>query len=109
MPSISDNLHNFGKVKFFTELDLAKGYWQIELDIESRKYTAFATKYGLMEFTVMPFGLSTASASFVRLMRKILAGLENVSCYIDNILIFSQTWDEHLKHIRLVLSRLKEH
>ena len=62
-----------------------------------------------MEFTVMPFGLSTACATFVRLMRKVLAGLENVSCYFDNILVFSQTWEEHLKHIKLVLSRLRDH
>ena len=70
MPSIGDNLHKFCNAKFFTELDLTKGYRQIRLDPESMKYTAFATKYGLMEFTVMPFGLSTACATFVRRIAK---------------------------------------
>ena len=68
MPSLGDNLHKFCNAKFFSELDPTKGYWQIRLDPESMKYIAFATKYGLMEFTVMPFGLSTACATFVCLM-----------------------------------------
>ena len=78
MPTISDDLHKFKDAKYFTELDLSKGYWQVELEDESRKYTAFATKNGLMEFKVMPFGLSTACATFVRLIRKVLTGLSNV-------------------------------
>ena len=77
------------------------------MDPESRKYTAFATKYGLMEFKVLPFGLSTACSTFVRLMRKVLSGLQNVSCYFDNIVIYSENWNDHLSHVRSVLDRLR--
>lgn len=109
MPSISDDLHKFRDANYFTELDLSKGYWQVNLDPESRKYTAFSTKYGLMEFKVMPFGLNTACATFVRLMRRVLANLSNVSCYFDNIVIYSKTWADHMKHIESVFSRLREY
>ena len=109
MPSINDDLHKFRGAKYFSELDLAKGYWQVNLDIESRKFTAFKTKYGLMEFKVMPFGLSTACATFVRLMRRVLANLPHVSCYFDNIVIYSENWKEHLNHLESVLLRLREH
>ena len=109
MPCINDDLHKFNNAKYFSELDLAKGYWQVKLEPESRKYTAFATKYGLMEFKVMPFGLNTASSTFVRLMRRVLTGLSNVSCYFDNIVVFSKTWKEHLNHLNLVFSRLRQH
>ena len=108
MPNIGDNLHKFRNAKYFTELDLLKGYWQVPLDPESHKYTAFATKYGLMEFKVLPFGLSTACATFVRLMRNVLKGLQNVSCYFDNIVIFSENWDDHLLYVKCVLDRLRE-
>ncbi|XP_068205363.1 uncharacterized protein [Palaemon carinicauda] len=109
MPSINNDLHKMNGAKYFTELDLCKGYWQVPLDPRAMKFTAFSTKYGLMEFKVMPFGLKTACATFVRLMRKVLSGLSNVSCYFDNIVIFSKSWSNHLNHIKLVLSRLRDH
>ena len=109
MPTISESLHEFNNAKFFTELDLCKGYWQIPMSEESKKCTAFATKYGLMEFKKMPFGLKTACATFVRLMRKVLSGLSNTACYFDNIVVHSNTWKEHLEHIKAALTRLREH
>ena len=57
----------------------------------------------------MPFGLKTACATFVRLMRKVLSGLSNTACYFDNIVVHSNTWKEHLEHIKAALTRLREH
>ena len=108
MPSMSESLHEFSGKVFFTEIDLCKGYWQVPLALNSKKFTAFATKYGLMQFTKMPFGLKTACATFVRLMRKVLSGLSNTSCYFDNIVIHSTNFEDHLIHIHNVLVRLRE-
>ena len=108
MPSMSECLHEFSGKRFFTELDLCKGYWQVPMAPSSKMFTAFATKYGLMQFRKMPFGLKTACATFVRLMRKVLSGLSNTSCYFDNIVIHSSSFEDHLNHITDVLVRLRE-
>ena len=72
--------------------------------------TAFATKYGLFEFTSMPFGLSNSPATFERLMELVLNGLQWQIClvYLDDIKVFSATLDEHFRRIELVLERIKE-
>ena len=109
VPSMSESLHEFANSKYFTELDLCKGYWQVPVAACSKEYTAFATKQGLMHFKMMPFGLKTAPATFIRLMRKVLIGLSNTSCYFDNIVVHSSDWKGHLFHLNNVLTRLREH
>ena len=94
-------------------LDLAAGYWQIRVASDSIEKTAFATPQGLFEFRVMPFGLTNAPAVFQRLMSQLLSGLnppegpDFVAIYIDDVLIFSRSLEEHLDHIEQVLSRLQ--
>ena len=107
--SLEDELHRFTNSRYFTEMDLTKAYHQIKLTPYARQFTAFATHRGLMEFCRLPFGLVTACASYIRLMRIVLHGLENVSFYFDNILVFSTTWDQHLGSLTAVLNRLREH
>lgn len=109
MPLIDEELYRFSGAKYITELDLCKAYFQLPLSRESRKLTAFATNKGLMEFNCMPFGLSTACASYARLMRIVLSGLPIVACYFDNVYIYSRTWSEHVDHIRSVLDRFRQH
>ena len=92
-PSLDDELHKFTGAKFFSQLDLTKAYYQIPMNKHSIQCTAFATHKGLMEFVRMPFGLVTAGASYMKLMRVILSGIPNGSFYCDNILIFSNTWN----------------
>jgi len=106
-------LDQLGKSQYFSTLDLAAGYWQIKVDEESKEKTAFTTQQGLFEFKVMPFGLTNAPAVFQRLMLKVLSGLnpdegpDFVEVYIDDVLIFSRTMQEHLNHLRQVLERLR--
>ena len=109
LPRIEDILVTLGKAKYFSTLDLASGYWQIKLDPASAQKTVFTSHCGLHEFTRMPFGLCNAPATFQRLMQTVLAGLEWESCfvYIDDILVASTTFDEHLVHLRQVLERLR--
>ena len=109
LPRIDETLDTLGGASYFTTLDLASGYWQVPLKEEDKHKTAFSTHTGLWEFTVMPFGLCGAPASFQRLMEIMLAGLNWETClvYLDDIIIFSRTFDEHLNRLESVLSRLR--
>lgn len=108
MPRIDELLERIGSARYITTLDLCKGYWQVPLDPSSRPYTAFRTPAGLFQFTVMPFGLHGAPATFQRLMDKVLQGCEECSAaYLDDVVIYSRTWEEHLSHLRKVLGKIQ--
>ena len=87
-------------------MDLCKGYWQLGLSKRSRPYTAFETPRGLFQFKTMPFGLVNAGASFCRLILIVLRGLRNVDSFVDDMWIFTETWEKHLKSIKATLDRL---
>ena len=87
--NIEEDLYRFTGAAFFSELDFCKAYYQIPLSQKARELTAFATHLGLMEFCRLPFGLVTACATYIRLMRIVLAGLPNVSFYFDNVFIYT--------------------
>ena len=112
LPRIDDLLDQIGESRYFSTLDLASGYWQIAMDPNSREKTAFITHSGLYEFLVMPFGLCNAPSAFQRLMNRVLCGLNPedgpmfVAVYLDDVLIFSRTMEEHLVHLQLVLDRI---
>ena len=76
LPRIDDILDTLGKSRYFTTLDLASGFWQIEMDPATREKSAFTTHCGLFEFNRMPFGMCNAPATFQRLMQQILVGIE---------------------------------
>ena len=85
------------------------GYWQVKLDPADKEKTAFSTGLGLWHFTVMPFGLCNAPATFERLMEQVLRGLPLDVCllYLDDILVPGKTFDSHLSNLRHVLQRLR--
>ena len=109
MPLIDQDFYKFTGAVYFSEIDITKAYYQIVLDPDSRKFTAFQTPQGLMQFTRMPFGLSTACASYIRLMRKIFDGVSGISVDFDNILIFSKDWPEHMQILQNVITLLEKH
>ena len=88
---------------YFTTLDLASGYWQVELK-EYKEKTAFSTQGGHFEFNVMPFGLTNAPATFQQLMECVLGGLmpEESLIYIDDIIVFGHTFEEHFQRLQSV-------
>ena len=94
---------------YYSLIDLKSGFWQIMLSEDSIEKSAFVTQDGHFEFLVMPFGLKNAPKTFASLMRKVLQGhLDDFAkVYMDDIIIYSKTLDEHLIHIELVLKRLK--
>lgn len=101
-----------GDARYFSTIDLASGFWQICLHPSAKEETAFVVPQGLFEFRVMPFGLTNAPGVFQRLMQRVLAGLnpldgqEFVSVYIDDILVYSRSWEDHLQHLKAVFNRL---
>ena len=110
LPLIDDLLSLLGKSKYFTSLDLKSGYWQVKMAEEDREKTAFACHKGLFQFNVMPFGLANAPSVFMMLMSIVLGGLEDFAvAYIDDVLIFSESLEEHWEHVRLVLERFEQH
>lgn len=100
-----------GQAQFFSKLDLKTGFHQIRISPDDVEKTAFKTKYGNFEFLVMPMGLRNAPATFQALMNSIFGDCieDFIVIYLDDILIFSESREDHLRHLRLVLSRLKEH
>lgn len=109
LPNITDILDKLGRSQYFTTLDLANGFHQIEMDVNDIPKTAFSTENGHYEFRRMPFGLKNAPASFQRVMDNILRGLQNEIClvYLDDIVIFSTSLQEHITRLRQVFSRLR--
>ena len=110
LPRIDDLLEQFREAKWFSSIDLASGYWQIEMNEKDREKTAFTCHLGLFEFNVMPFGLKNAPPTFQRMMNEILKDWldEFVVVYIDDIMIYSKTFEEHLEHIEKILKKLRE-
>lgn len=109
LPRIDDTLDRLRDAKFFSSLDLKSGYWQIEVDERDREKTAFVTPDGLYEFKVLPFGLCSAPATFQRMMDTVLAGLKWQTClvYLDDVVVFSRTFAEHLSRLRRVLEAIR--
>src|SRR6266540_5297796 len=107
---VNDTVDKIGGKKYYTSIDLASGYWQVEVDKNSQDITAFVTPWGLYQFNVMPFRLTNASATFQRLMNYVLHDYLNnfVVVYLDDILVYSDTFEEHLVHLRKVFDKLRE-
>ena len=108
LPRIDDMLDRLHNAQFFTTLDLQSGYWQIPIKEEDKEKTAFSTGDGLYEFNVMPFGLTGAPATFQRCMNYLLMDVDHTMVYIDDIIIFSSNFDQHLKDIEKVLKILQK-
>ena len=110
LPRIDEALDTLAGSKYFSALDLKAGYWQIPLSNEDAEKTAFTTKFGLFEFIRMPFGLSGAPAIFQRLMDEVLGELlwKTVIVYLDDIIVFTRDWEEHLRVLSQVIDKLHD-
>jgi len=111
LPRIDELLEKYRKAKWFSSIDLAAGFHQIEMDEKDKAKTAFVCAKGLYEYNVMPFGLTNAPATFQRAMDEILEEFidDFVVVYIDDIMIFSKSLEDHMEHLDKVLRRLQEH
>jgi hypothetical protein len=107
---IDDTLETLAGAKWFSPLDLKSGYWQVDVHPDDKEKIAFSTGQGLWQFTVMPFDLCNAPATFERLMETVLRGLTYDSClvYLDDVIVIGRTFQEHLRNLRKVFERLRE-
>ena len=111
MPRIDDCLNSLGTGTHFSLLDLQSAFWQVELEEDSKPKTAFSVDgMGHFEFEVMPYGLTNAAAVFQRMMDHVLRGLHwtHVLCYIDDVIVFGSSWQEHNERLAIVLEKLAE-
>lgn len=95
-----------GGARFVTKFDLLKVYWHVPLIARAKEISSFITPWGLFSYSVMPFGLRNAPATFERLMNRVLAGLEGCSAYLDDVVMFSDTWEAHVQRLCAVFDRL---
>jgi hypothetical protein len=109
LPRIEDLFDQMKGASIFSKIDLRSGYHQLKIQESDIPKTAFCTRYGLYEYTVMSFGLANAPAYFIYLMNKVFMEYLDkfVVVFIDNILIFSKMEEEHEKHLRMVLEKLR--
>ena len=108
LPNLNDAVFGLSGMKYFSSCDLKQGYYQLPLDAKSREFTAFSTLHGHWQFKVLAFGLRNAPGAFQRAMSQVLSGYSrrNVIVYIDDLLVMTETYDEHLELMKKVLNTL---
>ncbi|KAL1250687.1 hypothetical protein QQF64_018483 [Cirrhinus molitorella] len=102
LPRMEDCVDNVGYAKFVSKLDMLKGYWQVPLTPRASEIAAFITPDSFAQYTAMAFGLRNAPATFQRLVNAVLVGIPNCSAYLDDVVVYSRDWDEHMKSLRAV-------
>ncbi|KAL0180385.1 hypothetical protein M9458_025827, partial [Cirrhinus mrigala] len=108
MPRVDELLDRLGRARYISTLDLTKGYWQVPLTASAKPKTAFSTPSGHWQYRTLPFGLHGAPATFQRMMDIILRPHQAyAAAYIDDVVVHSEAWDEHLDPLRRVLSELR--
>ena len=110
LPRVGELFDQLGKARYFSKIDLRTGYWQIRVDDDSVDKTAFTSRFGHYEWLVLPMGLTNAPAAFMSLMEDTFREELNkyVLLFLDDILIYSDTLEEHERHLRVVLQRLRD-
>ena len=110
MPNLTSSIYKPRNVKFFSKIDLVRGYYQVPIHEESRPYTAFTTAQEHYQFKRLSFGLKNSGMAFQRVMQQILAPVlnQNIVVYIDDILIMSETFEEHILLVEKVLTLLRK-
>lgn len=105
---MEDCIDNIGPAKYISKLDLLKGYWQVPLTPRASDISAFVTPDHFMQYTVMAFGMKNAPATFQRLMQLVLGDVPRCNVYLDDVVIYTDTWEEHVAILQSVFQRLAE-
>ena len=108
IPRIEDCIDKIGKAKFVSKIDMLKGFWQVALTDRAKQISAFVTPDGQYRYRRMAFGMVNSSATFQRLVNIVISGLEGCQAYIDDLIIYSDTWEEHMIRIRALFKRLAD-
>ena len=108
LPRVDDIIDDLGRARYLSTVDLLQGYYQVPLTSRASPISAFVTPSGLWEWTVLPFGLRNAPATFQRLMTYVTGDLVGVRCYLDDLVVWSETWEDHLTRLRSLFQALQE-
>ena len=108
MPNIEEIFAKMAGHRYYSKFDLCKGYWQVPLTEKAKPLTSFETPKGLYQFTMLPFGLVNAGATFCRLMRIVLDGLKKTDSFVDDIIVFTLCWSSHMLELRGLFERLRK-
>ena len=108
LPRIEDCIDRIGNSRYVTKMDLLKGYWQVPLTNRAKQLSAFVTPDGLYQYQVMPFGMKNAPATFQRMINKLVGRMEGCEAYLDDVVVYSDCWEDHLIHLRRVLTKFAE-
>ena len=106
IPRIDSVIDKVGNAKFVSKFDLLKGYWQVPLTERAKEISAFVTPDGLFQYRVMPFGMKNAPATFQRMINSVICDLDFCKSYIDDVIIISESWDQHVKHVKLFFEKM---
>ena len=107
IPRVDDCIDQIGHAKFVSKFDLLKGYWQVPLTDRAKLISAFVTPDNLYHYTVMPFGMKNSPATFQRLINLVIHDLDGCNAYIDDIVIYSNSWTQHVGQIQQFFERLR--
>ena len=108
IPRIADCIDQVGNAKFVSTFDMLKGYWQVPLTQRAREISAFVTPSGLYQYKVMPFGMKNAPATFQRMVNKLVRDIDGCEGYIDDVVIFSDNWSDHIRQIERFFQIMRE-
>ena len=106
IPRIEDCIDRVGNSTFVSKFDLLKGFWQVPLTQRAKEVSAFVTPQGLFQYKVMPFGMKNSPATFQRLINKVIGDIDGCDAYIDDIVVYSSTWEKHLQILRQLFQKL---
>ena len=108
IPRIADCIDQIGNAKFVSTFDMLKGYWQVPLTQLAREISAFVTPSGLYQYKVMPFGMKNAPATFQRMVNKLVRDIDGCEGYIDDVVIYSDNWSDHIRQIERFFQIMRE-
>ena len=108
MKTPEDLFRRLGKSNYFSKIDLSKGYWQIPVAEEDTKKTAFVNLDGNYDFIRMPFGMKNLGATLVRELRMLIFNLENVDSYINDLIVYTEDWETHIRVLGELMNRLQQ-
>jgi hypothetical protein len=108
IPRIDDCIDKIGRAKYVTTFDLLKGFYQVPLTDRAKEISAFVTADGLYQYKVTPFGMKNSPATFQRLMNLLISDIDGIDAYINDVIIYSDSWEQHLMTIRKFYERLTE-
>ena len=107
MITAKDLFQQLGQSRYFSKIDLSKGYWQIMVAKEDVPKTAFVTPDRCYKFLRMPFGMKNSGATLVCEMRQLLLGMDHISSYIDDLIVYTKDWESHLQALEELLGHLQ--